>query len=874
MYQVTIFVLLFIIIIECIQASKIVGTKTITEKQGNDVILSCRFEQLNKGDRVMWSKDSVVLSVNDEIAGDRKKYEIISKYDLMIKTVAEQDSGKYLCQNFDQVVAMNILLTILTRPTKPDIQQTNKSLIENTIGKFLCLTQGGNPLPTFSWLINQIKINESLYIIHSDTRQSYSELYLSLEKRFHNGLLTCQIDNQALDKPLTTSYSLNIEYKPEVRLRHAQTIISNLNLLVIEDDRLTLHCQIDSNPPISKPITWLKNGVLIPDSTSSSLMLQNIKRNDDGEYTCLASNSIGHGQSSVYIRVQYSPIVQLNGGGLINENEKLILICNVDSYPSIDYYQWYKNKQQLNTSSLTSSIIIEKVSKDDGGIYMCVVKNTLKYPNGSSIEMLNRTQTRVIVQYAPKVSTLYPIIAVDLHTTNIKFQCDIDSYPDSIIIWTFNNNVIFNSNKYSIIQNKSLSYLIIQQIQSITDYGLYSCNASNKLGYNSTTIQLRSKGVPESPTDLNVTDITYSTISLRWKPGFDGGWPQSFRISLDNYVWNEINQSHFTFTNLQHLKYYNITVRAVNQGGQSAAIGFIRVRTKDVPIKQEDLPIIEHSSLYLSEKTINYRLNESSFTSIKVSLCIRIEIYNRTNLCQRIVTSSGVLKVNETDLNNIINISICLDQYESFCGEMFPVEIKRDVSFDWVLILLLSIITVLFLILFGLGIFCFIINRKRLRNTNHSRVRISNKISSNDPVSTKSVISNTNSPTKFFSNVTYPERQQIPSSYSKLNDIQKFDQLQVTTVNNHQLSTGSSDPILSNPNSSSLSGSDHLTITDMNPTDLSSIENDLNASQSQHISYGFPHYTIKNQEDSIESGYSASLKNYQLNKKTVYEVVV
>ncbi|CAF5137633.1 unnamed protein product, partial [Rotaria socialis] len=61
------------------------------------------------------------------------------------------------------------------------------------------------------------------------------------------------------------------------------------------------------------------------------------------------------------------------------------------------------------------------------------------------------------------------------------------------------------------------------------------------------------------------------------------------------------------------------------------------------------------------------------------------------------------------------------------------------------------------------------------------------------------------------SNVTYPERQQVQSSYGRLAEIQKFDQLQGNVVNNRQLSNGSSDPILSNPNSSSLSGSDHLT---------------------------------------------------------------
>jgi hypothetical protein len=92
------------------------------------------------------------------------------------------------------------------------------------------------------------------------------------------------------------------------------------------------------------------------------------------------------------------PVVQLNGGGLINENERLILVCNVNSYPSIDYYQWYKNNTKLNVSSLTSSFVIEKLSKYDSGIYLCMVKNTLKYSNGSSIERFNKSQTIVTVQ--------------------------------------------------------------------------------------------------------------------------------------------------------------------------------------------------------------------------------------------------------------------------------------------------------------------------------------------------------------------------------------------------------------------------------------------------------------------------------------------
>ena len=87
------------------------------------------------------------------------------------------------------------------------------------------------------------------------------------------------------------------------------------------------------------------------------------------------------------------------------------------------------------------------------------------------------------------------MIATDLHADRIELSCQIDSFPEAKVVWKFHDQILVPSEKYSIFQNESDSKLIINQMQSDHDYGLYVCHAVNKLGEHSTTIQLRSKGI-------------------------------------------------------------------------------------------------------------------------------------------------------------------------------------------------------------------------------------------------------------------------------------------------------------------------------------------------------------------------------------------
>ena len=61
--------------------------------------------------------------------------------------------------------------------------------------------------------MNLVSSSSSLFNIYPNSQQSRSDLSLPLEKRFHNGLLTCQIHNQALEAPLIATQTLNIQCK-------------------------------------------------------------------------------------------------------------------------------------------------------------------------------------------------------------------------------------------------------------------------------------------------------------------------------------------------------------------------------------------------------------------------------------------------------------------------------------------------------------------------------------------------------------------------------------------------------------------------------------------------------------------------------------
>lgn len=71
---------------------------------------------------------------------------------------------------------------------------------------------------------------------------------------------------------------------------------------MVTGQELVLHCTVEGNPQPS--ITWLRKGRVLPSfEPSHRLVLSDVQEEDSGDYTCLASNSVGSTEKQFDVKV-------------------------------------------------------------------------------------------------------------------------------------------------------------------------------------------------------------------------------------------------------------------------------------------------------------------------------------------------------------------------------------------------------------------------------------------------------------------------------------------------------------------------------------------------------------------------------------------
>jgi hypothetical protein len=173
-----------------------------------------------------------------------------------------------------------------------------------------CVSEGGNPAPALSWLVNGNKIQATTGQDNSKLSgslwRSVSSLKLPVSRSDNGYKVECVAEHPALFTPSTAAINLEIFYPPRI-----DVTISKSGALV-EGSDVTLSCEAEANPPAR--ITWrrLEAGDSSIIGTSAQLQIAGIGREDAGTYQCTAENELGlskPGTIPVQVHCKYSLLI-------------------------------------------------------------------------------------------------------------------------------------------------------------------------------------------------------------------------------------------------------------------------------------------------------------------------------------------------------------------------------------------------------------------------------------------------------------------------------------------------------------------------------------------------------------------------------------
>ncbi|XP_020610523.1 roundabout homolog 1-like [Orbicella faveolata] len=436
-----------------------------TRIEGDNVTLSCSVDG-NPVPTISWTRDGSPVNTSGTISiSDDKKQ-------LTISNVKRTDNGNYRCVANNSLGNATSNAATLNVQYPPEIavhpEAETKSEGENVT---LSCKADGNPVPTISWTRNGSPVGQSGRISFSADE---NQLRITNVKRTDNGNYRC-VANNSLGVALSDAATVDVQYQPEIAA-HPQ------NQTRIEGDNVTLSCSVDGNPVPT--ISWTRDGSPVNTSGTISisddkkqLTISNVKRTDNGNYRCVANNSLGNATSNAAtLNVQYPPEIAVHPEAETkSEGENVTLSCKADGNP-VPTISWTRNGSPVGQSGRISfsadkkQLTITHVNRTDSGEFRCVASNSLGNDTSDA--------STVDIQYQPEIAA-HPQNQTRIEGDNVTLSCSVDGNPVPTISWTRDGSPVNTSGTISISDDKK--QLTISNVKR-TDNGNYRCVANNSLG--------------------------------------------------------------------------------------------------------------------------------------------------------------------------------------------------------------------------------------------------------------------------------------------------------------------------------------------------------------------------------------------------------
>uniref|UniRef100_A0A3Q3JJJ9 Titin n=1 Tax=Monopterus albus TaxID=43700 RepID=A0A3Q3JJJ9_MONAL len=345
------------------------------------------------------------------------------------------------------------------------------------------------------------------------------------------------------------------------------------------EDLEPMECRIAGSSPIE--VSWMKDGEplrpgrefsMLYDDNTAVLQISRGEMRHSGEYTCMATNSVGSASCRAKLTLQEAkkpPVFDVPLKSVtVDEGEKLSLRCHVCGSPPLKI-QWMKDRKELTSAGSTritfsdgmACLETSPASRHDAGDYLC------KATNNAGSELLTVLNVTGGVEVPPTIEVdvkLIEGIIVKAGTT-IRLPAIIKGIPVPTAKWSIEGEEITSQGKVKIDTDNFSTVLSINECTR-SHTGTYLLTASNPAGTKTVA--------------LNVT-VTPESMMIEWlPPKDDGGSPVTNYIvekrESNKESWGGVSSSCLTtqlrITRLQKGVEYVVRIRAENKMGIGAPL--------------------------------------------------------------------------------------------------------------------------------------------------------------------------------------------------------------------------------------------------------------------------------------------------------------
>ncbi|KFM03211.1 Neurofascin, partial [Aptenodytes forsteri] len=339
--------------------------------RGVDLLLECIASGVPAPDIVWYKKGG-------ELPAGKTKLENFNKA-LRISNVSEEDSGEYFCLASNKMgsIRHTISVRVKAAPYWLDEPQ-NLILAPGEDGRLVCRANG-NPKPAIQWLVNGEPIEASPpnpsrevagdTIVFRDTQIGSSAVYQCNASNEH-GYLLANAFVSVLDVP------------PRILAPRNQLI------KVIQNNRTRLDCPFFGSP--IPTLRWFKNGQgntldggNYKAHENGSLEMNMARKEDQGIYTCVATNILGKAEAQVRLEVKDpTRIVRGPEDQVVKRGSMPRLHCRIKHDPTLKLtVTWLKDDAPLYIGNRMKKeddgLTIYGVAEKDQGDYTCIASTEL-----------------------------------------------------------------------------------------------------------------------------------------------------------------------------------------------------------------------------------------------------------------------------------------------------------------------------------------------------------------------------------------------------------------------------------------------------------------------------------------------------------------